>query len=174
MSFAETGNGNAVNFYQSSSAFISTFETIGVTNKVAELIVFPNIDGRDAPGKTGSAAKPALVREVGLFVYPGDAQVVRIGVWSSTGTNFTGSANYTMPNTSSLKRLEIPARPVLSGSSYWVGFSIMDLPSQTPGVSGVLYAVNSITTLSTHRYDTTPFTTSSNFFNQAPGAFYGA
>jgi hypothetical protein len=174
MPFAETGNGNAVNYYLTFSAFISTFETIGPTNKVAELIVFPNIDGRDAPGKTGSAAKPALVREVGLFVYPGpDAQVVRIGMWSSTGTNFTGTSNYTMPNNTSLKRLEIPARPVLSGSSYWVGFSIMDLPPvQAP--FGVTYAVNSITTVSTHRYDTTPFTTSSNFFNQAPGAFYGA
>jgi hypothetical protein len=175
MPFAVVGNGNAVNYYQTSSAFISTFETIGVTNKVAELIVFPNIDGRDAPGKSGSAAKPALVREVGLFVYPADSEVVRIGIWSSTGTNFTGTANYTLPNTGNLKRVEIPARRVLSGSSYWVGFSIMDLPSQTPGqASGVTYAVNSITTPSTHRYDTTPFTTSRNFFNQAGGRFWGA
>jgi hypothetical protein len=59
MTFAETGNGNPVEFYQEVN-----------TQKVAELITFPSIEGRDAPGKTGSAARPALVREVALFIYP--------------------------------------------------------------------------------------------------------
>jgi hypothetical protein len=59
MSFAETGNGNPASFYAEIN-----------TQKVAELITFPTIEGRDAPGKTGSAARPALVREVGLFIYP--------------------------------------------------------------------------------------------------------
>jgi hypothetical protein len=59
MSFAETGNGNPVSFYQEIN-----------TQKVAELITFPSIEGRDAPGKTGAAAKPALVREVGFFIFP--------------------------------------------------------------------------------------------------------
>jgi hypothetical protein len=59
MSFAETGNGDPVEFYEEVD-----------TQKVAELITFPAIEGRDAPGKTGNAAKPALVREVGLFIFP--------------------------------------------------------------------------------------------------------
>jgi hypothetical protein len=59
MSFAETGSDDPVEFYAEIN-----------TQKVAELITFPAIEGRDAPGKTGSAARPALVREVGLFIYP--------------------------------------------------------------------------------------------------------
>jgi hypothetical protein len=59
MSFAETGSGDPTSFYAEIN-----------TQKVAELITFPTIEGRDAPGKTGSAARPALVREVGLFIYP--------------------------------------------------------------------------------------------------------
>jgi hypothetical protein len=59
MTFAETGSGTPATFYQEIN-----------TQKVAELITFPSIEGRDAPGKTGSAAKPALVREVGFFIYP--------------------------------------------------------------------------------------------------------
>jgi hypothetical protein len=59
MSFAETGNGDPVEFYEEIN-----------TQKVAELITFPSIEGRDAPGKTGAAARPALVREVGLFIFP--------------------------------------------------------------------------------------------------------
>jgi hypothetical protein len=62
MSFAETGNGDPVEFYEEID-----------TQKVAELITFPAIEGRDAPGKTGNAAKPALVREVGLFIFPTNA-----------------------------------------------------------------------------------------------------
>jgi hypothetical protein len=59
MAFAETGSDDPVEFYAEIN-----------TQKVAELITFPTIEGRDAPGKTGSAARPALVREVGLFIYP--------------------------------------------------------------------------------------------------------
>jgi hypothetical protein len=59
MTFLETGNGNPTQFYAEIN-----------TQKVAELITFPTIEGRDAPGKTGSAARPALVREVALFIYP--------------------------------------------------------------------------------------------------------
>ena len=59
MSFAETGSDDPVDFYAEIN-----------TQKVAELITFPTIEGRDAPGKTGAAARPALVREVGLFIYP--------------------------------------------------------------------------------------------------------
>jgi hypothetical protein len=59
MSFAETDNGDPAEFYAEIN-----------TQKVAELITFPTIEGRDAPGKTGSAARPALVREVALFIYP--------------------------------------------------------------------------------------------------------
>lgn len=59
MSFAETGSSDPASFYSEIN-----------TQKVAELITFPTIEGRDAPGKTGNAARPALVREVGLFIYP--------------------------------------------------------------------------------------------------------
>jgi hypothetical protein len=158
MSFAEAGNGNPVVFYQG-----------GNTHKVAELVSFPSIEGRDAPGKTGAAAKPALVDEVGLFLYrynfPPD-RVVRMGLWTSTGTNFTSSADFTLPGTggNTLKRANITPRPVFSGTQYWVGFAIVNPVFNAPADFGVGWGMGA--GADTGRRDTTPFATSNNFLNQ--------
>jgi hypothetical protein len=153
MVFATTSNGFPVNYYGG-----------GSTHKAAELVTFPNIVGRDAPGKTGNAAKPALVSEVGLFIYSESSAVVRIGMWSSTGTNFTSSSNYTLPNNSNIKNLTITDRPVFSGSQYWVGFAIIDPVLVAPDDFGVIWG--NASGANTQRIDRTPFSTSSNFLNE--------
>jgi hypothetical protein len=157
MTFAETGNGN----------FVSSLQG-GNTHKVAELVTFPNIDGRDAPGKTGSAAKPALVSEVGLFLAPYNTPpnpVVRLGMWTSTGTNFTSSSNLTLSTPGDLLRqATITPRPVFSGTQYWVGFSIIDPVFVPPADFGVAWGLTS--GADTGRRDTTPFATSNNFLAQ--------
>jgi len=154
MSFAETGNGN----------FVSSLQG-GNTHKVAELVTFPNIDGRDAPGKTGAAAKAALVSQVGLFLAPYNTPpnpVVRLGMWTSTGTNFASSANLTLSTPGDLLRqATITPRPVFSGTQYWVGFAIVDPVFVPPADFGVAWGLTS--GADTGRRDTTPFATSNNF-----------
>jgi hypothetical protein len=157
MSFAETGNGNVVAVYQG-----------GNTHKVAELVTFPNITGRDAPGKTGASAKPALVSQVGLFLGPYNTPpnpVVRLGMWTSTGTNFTSSSNITLSTAgNTLRQATITARPVFSGVKYWVGFAIINPVFKEPADFGVSWGMGA--GADTGRRDTTPFATSSNFLNQ--------
>jgi hypothetical protein len=157
MSFAETGNGNAVSTLQG-----------GNTHKVAELVTFPNITGRDAPGKTGAAAKPALVSQVGLFLAPYNTPpnpIVRLGMWTSTGTNFTSSSNLTLSTAgTSLRQATITPRPVFSGTQYWVGFAIIDPVFVPPADFGVAWGLAA--GADTGRRDTTPFATSNNFLNQ--------
>jgi hypothetical protein len=157
MSFAETGNGNVVVSYQG-----------GNVHKAAELVTFPNIDGRDAPGKTGAAAKPALVSDVGIFLAPYNNPpnpVVRLGMWTSTGTNFAFSADLTLSTSgTTLREAPINSRPVFSGTQYWVGFAIINPVFQPPADFGVRWGMAA--GANTGRADTTPFATSSNFVNQ--------
>lgn len=109
--------------------------------KVAQLVTFPNIDGRDAPGKTGAAAKPALVSIVGLKVNGRltSSARTRFALWSSTGTNGYFSDIFTLPRQDSIATLStrtITDRPVFSGTQYWVGFLKLDLVQYLWGVSG--------------------------------------
>ena len=157
MSFAETSNGTAVSGLQG-----------GNTHKVAQLVTFPNITGRDAPGKTGAAAKPALVSDVALYLgaYNNPPNpVVRLGVWSSNGTNLASSGNRTL-TVSGTPYVEAPIspRPVFSGTKYWVGFSIINPVFVPPADFGVRWGLASSS--NTAGRDTTPFATSSNFLNQ--------
>jgi hypothetical protein len=93
------------------------------------------------------------------------ARVVRMGMWTSTGTNFTSSTDFTLPTSGdNLKRAAITPRPVFSGTQYWVGFSIISPRFFPPADSGVGWGLTS--GANTSRGDATPFATSSNFANQ--------
>ena len=154
MSFAQTSNGVPGLRFAG-----------GFTHKVAELVTFPNIDGRDAPGKTGAAAKPALVSDVGIYLFSGTSATVRIGMWSSTGTNFVSSSTYTLPDdTTTLRKLSIGSRAVLSGTQYWVGAAVINPVVQPDGNTGFGWGIISGT--ATGKVDRTTFATSSNFVDQ--------
>jgi hypothetical protein len=146
-------------------------------HKVASLVTFPDITGRDAPGKTGSAAKPALITK--LVVYLGtdenqfDDVYMRQGVWSSTGTNFSGgylafpdsvtdfSDPSTFPSTAAVSDLLTP-RPVFSGVQYYFG-ALLDIPS-TISTSPPTYYFGVRTSVPKNTaFDTTPTSTSTNF-----------
>ena len=99
-------------------------------------------------------------------------RVVRMGMWTSTGTGFTSSTDITLPTSGdNLKRAEITPRPVFAGSQYWVGFSIISPRFYSPADSGVGWGLTS--GANTSRGDATPFATSSNFVNQATAGLGG-
>jgi hypothetical protein len=103
--------------------------------------------------------------EVPINPTSGVDRVVRMGMWTSTGTNFTSSTNFTLPTTGdNLKRANITPRPVFSGTQYWVGFSIISPRFFAPADSGVGWGLTSAASGS--RGDATTFATSSNFTNQ--------
>jgi hypothetical protein len=109
--------------------------------KIAQLVTFPNIDGRDAPGKTGAAAKPALVSIVGLKVNgrQTSSATTRFGLWSSTGTNGYFSDVFTLSRQDSVATMttrNISDRPVFSGTQYWVGFHKLTTAQYLWGVAG--------------------------------------
>jgi hypothetical protein len=154
-----------VSFAQTSNGVPGLRFAGGFTHKVAELVTFPNIDGRDAPGKTGAAAKPALVSDVGIYLFSGTSATVRIGMWSSTGTNFVSSSTYTLPDdTTTLRKLSIGSRAVLSGTQYWVGAAVINPVVQPDGNTGFGWGIISGT--ATGKVDRTTFATSSNFVDQ--------
>jgi hypothetical protein len=136
----------------------------GDLHKVAELITFPTISGRDAPGKTGGAAKPALVSEMAFPVFSGTSAVVRFALWSTTGTTGYFSANYTIPDDfTTFRKLAISPRPVLSGSKYWAGVLVIN-PTRTPdGNLGYGWAnIEGADIPQTSKGDTTPTSTSAS------------
>jgi hypothetical protein len=97
---------------------------------------------------------------------PDVARVVRMGMWTSTGTNFTSSTDFTLPTSGdNLKRAAITPRPVFSGTQYWVGFTSISPRFWPPVDSGVGWGLTS--GANTSRGDSTPFATSTNFTNQA-------
>jgi hypothetical protein len=92
--------------------------------KVAQLITFPDISGRDAPGKSGASAKPALVSQLGLEVsgYRNTA-TTRFAMWSSSGTGGVFSDVFTLPTADTPPLSTTPlGRNVFAGTGYWIGF----------------------------------------------------
>ena len=155
MSFAEVG-ASADNYLRFAG---------GHVHKVAQLITFPNIDGRDAPGKTGSAAKPALVSDMSFVVFSSSQAVVRYALWNSTGTTGFVSANFTVPNDlETFKKLAINPRPVFSGTQYWAGFYPPDPIINPDGNLGFGWGIIDGGPLG--RGDRTPAAQSFNFSNQ--------
>jgi hypothetical protein len=140
----------------------------GDVHKVAELITFPNITGRDAPGKTGVSAKPALVSDMAFVVFSGSNAVVRFALWNSTGTSGFVSANYTLPNdNSTFKTLPINPRPVFSGTQYWAGLYAPDPIRNPDGNLGFGWGnIEGAGIPVTGRGDRTPAAQSFNFVDQ--------
>jgi len=129
MTFATAGN------FGSNDATISNSDDSHL--QIAERITFPDFTGRDAPGKTGTDAKPALVSNIGLFV-SGRGQgtfpdgnpyafltTARLSMWTSTGTNRVSSDAFSLPlsTTPTLQTRAIADRAVFAGIQYWVGFT---------------------------------------------------
>jgi hypothetical protein len=129
MTFATAGN------FGSADATISNSNTAHL--QIAERVTFPDITGRDAPGKIGTDARPALVSNIGLFV-SGQGQATfpdgnpyifspsaRLSMWTSTGTNRVSSDSFSLPpvTTPTLQTRTIADRAVFSGIQYWVGFT---------------------------------------------------
>jgi hypothetical protein len=107
--------------------------------KIAQKITFPTITGRDAPGKTGSAAKPALVSSIAIRVagYGGDTATTRYAMWSSTGTSGSYSGLFTLPtnDTPPLTSRDLATpRTVFSTVQYYIGFTKTSTSRYTWGV----------------------------------------
>jgi hypothetical protein len=118
MTFAEAGNFSTPTIIQTDSD--------NNRLQLAERITFPDITGRDAPGKTGSAAKPALVSTIGLRLSGSSNETARLSIWSSTGTSRVSSDVFTLqnsPNDPQLETKTISDRVVFAGTQYWVGFT---------------------------------------------------
>ena len=124
MSFAEVGN------ELPNSPWVINLNAL----KIAEAITFPDITGRDAPGKEGLAAKPALVTEVGLGVFSPSGARVAFTIWNSRGSGESASASYTIPDDDDpfVQRSAplVTPRSVFSGSTFYVGARLLN---PTPG-----------------------------------------
>jgi hypothetical protein len=97
--------------------------------RIAKSFTFPNIVGRDAPGKTGSAAKPAVITSASVnlsapVTFPFRRFVV--GIWNSTGTGFVGNRTDIITAGNIPRGAQIN-RPVLSGVNYLIGAATGDL-----------------------------------------------
>jgi hypothetical protein len=158
MSFAQTG------FSSPSYSRLAG----GDIHKVAQLFTFPNINGRDAPGKSGSGAKPALVTDMAFVVFSSSSAVIRFALWNSTGTTGFVSENYTIPDDlTTFKTLPINPRPVFSGTQYWAGMYPPN-PVRTPD-GNLGFGWGATFGAPAYAGDRTPATTSSNFTNQFTG-----
>ena len=117
MTFATAGN------FQTGTATSSTNK--GDNQAVAQLVTFPDITGRDAPGKTGSAAKPALVSNIGLTLSGAPNTSTELAIWTSTGLNRVASASFVLQNSTTpvLETKTITDRLVFSSVRYYVGFT---------------------------------------------------
>jgi hypothetical protein len=94
--------------------------------KLGQQVTFPDITDRDAPGKTGSSAKPALVTSLGIEVsaFGGDNATTLFGMWNSSGGAGAFTDRITLPksDTPSLISSAI-GRTVFAGANYYIGFS---------------------------------------------------
>jgi hypothetical protein len=88
--------------------------------KISQTITFPNITGRDAPGKTGNFAKPALITDLTFFLLAQTARV-RYVIWDSSGKNPVFTPEY--QPVSGDDKLPI-FRQVFAATSYGIGFAL--------------------------------------------------
>ena len=93
---------------------------------IAQVITMPDISGRDAPGKTGASAKPALVNQLNIEVtaYNSSNATTRFVMWSGGGTSGVYSDVFTLPNSQTPFLVgRSLSRAVYAGTSYWIGFT---------------------------------------------------
>jgi hypothetical protein len=93
---------------------------------IAQLITLPDISGRDAPGKTGASAKPALVSALGIEVtaYNSSNATTKFVMWSGGGTNGVFTSAFTLPNSQTPYLVSASlSRAVFGGTDYWIGFT---------------------------------------------------
>ena len=126
MTFATAGN------FNTGTATSSTSDSRYVA--VAQLVTFPDITGRDAPGKTGAAAKPALVSNIGLTLSGAASTSTELAIWDSLGKNRVASSSFVLQNSTTpvLETKTITDRLVFSSVDYYVGFT-------RPNVSNLYY-----------------------------------
>lgn len=97
--------------------------------KIGDYFTFPDITGRDAPGLTGSNARPALIRTVSIAVggYNTSSATSQFGIWDFNGSNGKFSATFTLPNGGSstppkVTKTLTPSKPVYGFTNYIIGF----------------------------------------------------
>jgi hypothetical protein len=93
---------------------------------IAQLITMPDITGRDAPGKTGASAKPALVSQINIEVtaYNSSNATTRFAMWASSGTGGVYSDVFTLPNSQTPYLVgRSLSRSVFANTGYWIGFT---------------------------------------------------
>jgi hypothetical protein len=115
MSFATVTNGTATALR-------------GTTNEyaIANTFALPNIVGRDAPGKTGLLAKPALITSVGLYLAStNSSRRFLMGVWNNDGTGFVGNSTFITNNSNTIKGVSI-SRTVFAGNKYLIGGAVIN------------------------------------------------
>jgi hypothetical protein len=130
--------------------------------KIAYQIGFPDISGRDAPGKTGSAAKPALVSAVYIEVTAHNSSnaQTQFGMWASDGSNGAFSGLFALPNNNTPFLVGAGlTRNVFAGSSYWIGFT-------KPTVAQVTWSVDTNYPAAIKEDNTADG--ASDFFNNGP------
>jgi hypothetical protein len=93
---------------------------------IGQLISMPDISGRDAPGKTGNAAKPALVNGLNIEVtaYNSSNATTRFAMWASDGSNGVYTGVFTLPNAQTPYLVGAGlSRTVFANTGYWIGFT---------------------------------------------------
>jgi hypothetical protein len=94
---------------------------------IAQLITMPDISGRDAPGKTGASAKPALVSALylELTAYNSSNATIQLAMWNSTGAGGVYSDVFTLPNSQTPYQIGAGlTRTTFANTGYWIGFAI--------------------------------------------------
>lgn len=115
MSFASVTNGTATALRGTSNEYA-----------IANTFAVPNIVGRDAPGKTGILAKPALITSVGLYLASTNpSRKFLMGVWNNDGTGFVGNSAFITNNSNTIKGVSI-SRTVFAGNKYLIGGAVIN------------------------------------------------
>jgi hypothetical protein len=130
-----------------------------LSKKIGQLVIFPNITGRDAPGKTGNFAKPALISDLTFYINEGPAKV-RYAIWESNGTNPVFTSEYSP--VSGFDKLAI-VRSVFSGTQYRIGFALAESTSTSTGLVSSALGPGQVTYNTTQWQDSVSSTW--NFFS---------